>query len=202
MKNKINKRIWIKIILVVLMPFIISCTSTNNVEKSEIKKIKSTYTIAANSFLKGTLKTSLLGRIPIDGKVSDPFRFVIEITDRALFASFHSHAELLVGMRVSGFAQGDLLLSCAKGSIDSMTFTFADEGVVQKNGIDLAFIVDEQGQPCINGELKTNAPKAIKPGETNKIIRVKSGTKVVLLTKAEVRIDNHLNDKKPVTKSK
>lgn len=118
------------------------------------------YTIPANTFLKATLKTKLLGRIPVSGKVEDPYRFVIDVSDRALFASFKSHKDL-IGIRMSGLAQGDLLLSCAKGSVDSITFIFTDETIAQYNGVDLAIITDKYGQPCINGELITNAPKTL-----------------------------------------
>lgn len=134
--------------------------ATNSLLDQLPQKAKPKYTIPANTFLKAKLKTSLIGRIPVAGQVEDPYRFVVDVSDRALFASFHSHKEL-VGMRMSGLAQGDLLLKCAKASIDSITFIFADETIAQHNGIDLAIITDEYGKPCIDGELITNAPETI-----------------------------------------
>lgn len=140
-------------------------TSNQKLSNTSINQNKETqqtpsYIIPANSFLKAILKTALLGRIPISGKVSDPYRFVLDISDKALFANFKSHKEL-IGMRMSGLSQGDLLLSCAKGSIDSITYIFVDETISQVNGVDLAIITDKYGQPCIKGELMTNAPKII-----------------------------------------
>lgn len=114
------------------------------------------YTIPSNSVLSGILTTGLVGRIPVDGEVSDAFRFSIKITDNAFFANNHS-SKNLKDMFVSGSAHGDLLLSCVRANIDSVTFIFEDGTISEHKETDIATLSDEYGYPCIKGELITNA---------------------------------------------
>ena len=75
-------------------------------------------------------------------------------------------------MIVTGVAIGDMALSCTEGKVRSMTFVFSDgsittvsarrssSGAAQSSGatMDLGFISDLHGNPCIQGKFVTNAP--------------------------------------------
>lgn len=121
-------------------------------------KIAPAYTVPTNSVLSAVLTSGLVGRIPVDRQVTDPFRFNLKITDQSFYPSGHSNT-VLQDVFASGTASGDLLLSCVRASIDSMTFIFAD-GTISDNKIsDMGYLADEYGYPCIKGELITNAPQ-------------------------------------------
>lgn len=84
------------------------------------------YTVPENATLTGSrAMTALLGRIPADGKVTDPYPFKILIGRENLTAN---GIELpnLAGAVVSGTATGDWVLSCVRGEVHSMTFVFTD----------------------------------------------------------------------------
>lgn len=119
-------------------------------------KITPAYTVPTNSVLSAVLTSGLVGRIPVDRQVTDPFRFNLKITDQSFYPSGHSNT-VLQDVFASGTASGDLLLSCVRASIDSMTFIFAD-GTISDNKIsEMGYLADEYGYPCIKGELITNA---------------------------------------------
>ncbi len=115
------------------------------------------YTIPSNTLLEGRLITALLGRIPVGGQVVDPYRFSIQVTNESFFANYHA-TNRFQGMMMSGTAQGDLLLSCVKATIDSVTFIFEDGTISDHKITDVAILTDEYGMPCIKGTLNTNAP--------------------------------------------
>jgi hypothetical protein len=52
--------------------------------------LKPVYTIPTNSILSGRLITGLVGRIPLDGQVTDPFRFSIKIINKSFYANRHA----------------------------------------------------------------------------------------------------------------
>jgi integrating conjugative element protein (TIGR03752 family) len=60
-------------------------------------------------------------------------------------------------MTFSGTASGDWNLSCVRGQIDSVTFTFNDGEIVTVDSSNLGWISDEYGVPCIKGEKISNA---------------------------------------------
>jgi hypothetical protein len=120
------------------------------------QSLKPAYTIPSNSILTGILTTGLLGRIPVDNQVTDPFRFNVKITDKSFYANNHSN-NTLQGVFASGTASGDLLLSCVRASIDSITFIFTDGTISDHKISEVAFLANEYGFPCIKGELVTNA---------------------------------------------
>lgn len=125
------------------------------------------YTIPADGTLvKAVTRTALLGRIPLGGTVTDPYRFKLLIGSENLASNGH-RIPGLHGMVVSGVAKGDYTLKCVSGDITSITYTFTD-GTVRtiqsesggENGKGrLGFIADEQGVPCISGQLISNAPE-------------------------------------------
>ncbi|WP_127958565.1 TIGR03752 family integrating conjugative element protein [Serratia microhaemolytica] len=135
------------------------------------------YTVPENATLVGSrAMTALLGRVPINGTVTDPYPFKILIGKDNLTANGIELPEV-EGAIVSGSASGDWVLSCVRGQVNSITFVFADgtlrtvpqpdangnntgNGNSQnKTGTDggIGWISDNDGIPCISGTRKTNA---------------------------------------------
>ena len=123
------------------------------------------YTIPpTTTLLNATALTALVGRIPVQGKIQDPWRYKIIVGPENLAANGHRIPQL-AGMIWVGTARGDLALSCVSGNLDTATFIFFDgsiqtarnrsESADSKGG--LGWISDEYGNPCIEGELKSNA---------------------------------------------
>ena len=118
--------------------------------------LRPVYTIPNNSILSGKLITGLIGRIPLDGQLTDPFRFSIKIIKKSFYANRHVN-NVLQDVIASGTASGDLRLSCVRASIDSITFIFEDGTISDHKISDIGFITNEYGLPCIEGELITDA---------------------------------------------
>lgn len=125
------------------------------------------YTIPADGTLvKAVTRTALLGRIPLGGTVTDPYRFKLLVGSENLASNGH-RIPGLHGMTISGVARGDYTLKCVLGDITSITYTFTDGTIrtVQSEssgeGSDgrLGYIADEQGVPCIGGQFISNAPE-------------------------------------------
>ncbi|GAB6040908.1 TIGR03752 family integrating conjugative element protein [Endothiovibrio diazotrophicus] len=121
------------------------------------------YTLPANSTLMGaTAWTALIGRIPRNGRVEDPYRVKILTGRDNLAANGHRLPPALRGMVWAGVARGDLNLSCVAADLTSVTFLF-DDGTVRtvraKEERPLGVIQDRFGAPCIPGELITDAPR-------------------------------------------
>jgi integrating conjugative element protein (TIGR03752 family) len=112
--------------------------------------LKPVYTIPTNSILSGRLITGLVGRIPLDGQVTDPFRFSIKIINKSFYANRHAN-NVLQDVIASGTASGDLRLSCVRASIDSITFIFEDGTISDHKISDIGFITNEYGFPCVKG---------------------------------------------------
>lgn len=131
------------------------------------------FTIPENATLAGvTTMTSLIGRVPVNGRVTDPMQFKALIGRDNLAANGWELPEDLAGMVVTGVAIGDMALSCTEGKIRSMTFVFNDGairtvssrrtgsgGTSSSNSGDLGFISDLHGNPCVQGTFVTNAPR-------------------------------------------
>lgn len=131
------------------------------------------FTLPENSTLTGvTTMTSLIGRVPINGRVTDPMQFKALVGRDNLAANGWELPEDLAGMVVTGVAIGDMALSCTEGKVRSMTFVFNDGAIrtvsnrrsgssnnpSSSAGGDLGFISDLHGNPCIQGTFVTNAP--------------------------------------------
>jgi integrating conjugative element protein (TIGR03752 family) len=139
---------------------------------------KEHYTIAENSTLMGSkVMTALIGRVPIDGTVNDPYPFKVLIGKENLAANGIDLPDVS-GAVMTGMATGDWTLSCVRGQIESITFVFDDgtirtvpepEATVKRgqsisstaslNNIrgGLGYISDPQGIPCIAGLQRSNA---------------------------------------------
>jgi integrating conjugative element protein (TIGR03752 family) len=132
--------------------------------------IQPVYTVPSNSTLMGSVAmTALIGRVPIDGTVNDPYPFKILIGPDNLTANGIEIPEV-AGAVVSGTASGDWTLSCVRGQIRSVTFVFNDgtvrtlpeSGRNQENNRSatqggLGWISDPFGIPCVSGERRSNA---------------------------------------------
>ncbi|MDP8185321.1 TIGR03752 family integrating conjugative element protein [Phocoenobacter skyensis] len=122
------------------------------------------YTIPENSTLMGAVSmTALLGRIPINNNVSDPYPFKVIIGADNLMANGIELPDIQQAI-VSGTATGDWTLSCVRGKITSLSFIFNDGRIVSSNDSDsdnkdIGWLSDDSGIPCVPGERKTNAPE-------------------------------------------
>lgn len=132
-------------------------------QRKEERSIKA-YTIPDNSTLMGSVAlTAMLGRIPTNGQVVDPYPFKV-IVGRENLSSNGIHIPGINGITMSGVAKGDWTLSCVSGEVYSMTFTFQDGTIVTvpepgvKTEEPLAWFSDRNGVPCITGKRITNAP--------------------------------------------
>lgn len=132
--------------------------SNKNVEdKSSLVPI---YTVAENSTLMGSVgATALIGRVPLNNQLTDPFPFKVVIGKKNL-ASNGIHIPHLEGMVASGYAKGDYTLKCVTGTINSITYTFSDGTIRTVSGKEdkdsansggLGYLADYQGIPCISG---------------------------------------------------
>lgn len=148
--------------------------SGNNAAEGPVDPV---YTLPENATLIGSrAMTALLGRVPIDGKVTDPYPFKVLIGKDNLTANGIDLPDVQ-GAIVSGTATGDWTLSCVRGSVTSITFVFSDGTVrtlprpggqtgSQANGQggnsgsetgSIGWLSDENGIPCLSGERKSNA---------------------------------------------
>ena len=134
--------------------------------------LKAVYTMPANATLMGSVAmTALIGRVPVDGTVNDPYPFKVVIGPDNLTANGIEIPDV-AGAVVSGTASGDWTLSCVRGQIRSITFVFQD-GTIRtlpdedgrndssRNTNDilggLGWISDPHGIPCVSGERRSNA---------------------------------------------
>jgi len=141
---------------------------------------KAVYTVPSNATLMGSIAmTALIGRVPIDGTVNDPYPFKVLIGPDNLTANGIDIPEM-AGAVVSGTASGDWTLSCVRGQIRSVTFVFQDGtirtmpedsskggsgGAQDHNGAStqggLGWISDPYGIPCVSGERRSNGSVAV-----------------------------------------
>lgn len=134
------------------------------------------YTVPTNATLMGSIAmTALIGRVPVDGTVNDPYPFKVLIGPDNLTANGIDLPEV-AGAVVSGTASGDWTLSCVRGQVRSVTFVFHDGTIrtVPEEGErggnrqqdnrgsnatqeGLGWISDPYGIPCVSGERRSNA---------------------------------------------
>lgn len=69
--------------------------------------------------------TALIGRVPVDGTVNDPYPFKVLVGPDNLTANGIDLPDV-VGAVMSGTAAGDWTLSCVRGQVESITFVFSD----------------------------------------------------------------------------
>jgi integrating conjugative element protein (TIGR03752 family) len=140
------------------------------------------YTIPARStLLDNVAMTALIGIVPVDGKLKDPFPVKIIIGNENL-ATNGLKIPGLKGAVFEGIAAGNWNLSCISVSLTGGTFTFTDGRVQhlkssskgERNSIaaltpitdgdtrnSIGYISDRQGVPCIAGQRVTDAHKQL-----------------------------------------
>lgn len=143
--------------------------TARKIETTDASSNKPFYTVPANSTLMGSIAmTALIGRVPVDGTVNDPYPFKVVIGADNLTANGIDLPQV-TGAVVSGSASGDWTLSCVRGQIRSITFVFEDgtirtlpegrqdqpQGATTDGG--LGWISDPYGIPCVAGERRSNA---------------------------------------------
>lgn len=138
-------------------------STTKNGQSRGKANITPVYTVPSNStFLDSVAMTGLIGRIPIDNRISDAYPFKVLIGRENLIANGIELPDV-EGAIVSGTATGDWTLSCVRGEVKSMTFVFNDGRVVSTsnkgNNAQIGWLSDSSGIPCVPGERKTNAPE-------------------------------------------
>ncbi|MBF5004177.1 TIGR03752 family integrating conjugative element protein [Diaphorobacter caeni] len=138
-----------------------------------VKSAKAVYTVPTNSTLMGSVAmTALIGRVPIDGTVNDPYPFKVLVGPDNLTANGIDIPDV-AGAVFSGTASGDWTLSCVRGQVRSITFVFHDgtirtipedsegnqQNSQQQNSHSggLGWISDPYGIPCVSGERRSNA---------------------------------------------
>ena len=169
------------------------------------KQVRKTYTLPQNSTLMGSVAMSaLIGRVPIDGTVNDPYPFKVLIGPDNLTANGIELPDV-AGAVATGTASGDWTLSCVRGQIRSLTFVFNDGTVrtfpapaEEANGNQnnnqassgngqqsiqggLGWISDPYGIPCISGDRRSNAKEYL----TNQSLVTAAGAGVAKLLKAD-----------------
>lgn len=134
-----------------------------------VSTAKAVYTVPTNSTLMGSVAmTALIGRVPIDGTVNDPYPFKVIVGPDNLTANGIDIPDV-AGAVFSGTASGDWTLSCVRGQVRSITFVFQDgtirtipedsERNNQRNNQEdgLGWISDPYGIPCVSGVRRSNA---------------------------------------------
>ena len=103
-----------------------------------VPTVKPRFTLPVNAtLLDNTAMTAFIGRVPVNGTVQDPYRFKILASSEGLATNGFRLPPDVKGMVFSGTSQGDWNLSCVRGAIDSVTFTYED-GSVQTYGGEIA----------------------------------------------------------------
>ncbi len=128
--------------------------------KKEQPPLKPVYTVPENSALTGsTAFTALVGRIPIRGRIQDPFPFYVLVGPDNLAANGLELPEV-VGVIFRGTALGDWNLSCVRGRLISATFIFNNGTIRTVRGSEqepLGELADPFGVPCVSGKRITDA---------------------------------------------
>lgn len=140
---------------------------SGNTDSSK-QKVYPVYTLPVTTMLDdATLLTPLIGRVPIGGNVSDPFKFQVELGAENLAAN----GQKIPGVAkviAAGTAIGNKEQSCVRGAINVLTFIFRDGRIhtVESNGRSgtsgLAYLADPWGKPCIRGEYINNAAQYLQ----------------------------------------
>jgi len=142
--------------------------------KSDKPELIPFYTINQNAtMMANTTMTALVGIVPNEqGSVVDPIRFKI-ITGNNNIASNGLYIPGVKNIVWSGIAIGNREMSCVRGELHSVTFTFedgtirtinsqSDSGKDKLGGKMLGYIATPNGNPCMPGLLVTNAEDYLK----------------------------------------
>lgn len=132
------------------------------------------FTIPQNATLfSNSSMTALLGIVPVNGQVLDPVRFKIITGPENIATNGLYLPQGIKNIVWSGIALGNREMSCTFGQLNSVTFTFEDGRVTTINsqtdagqdrlgGRMLGYIATKSGNPCIQGELISNASQYLQ----------------------------------------
>ncbi len=132
------------------------------------------YTIPQNATLfNNASMTALLGIVPVNGQILDPVRFKIITGSENIATNGLYLPPGIKNIIWSGIALGNREMSCTYGQLNSVTFTFEDGRVTTINsqtdagqdrlgGRMLGYITTKSGNPCISGELISNASQYLE----------------------------------------
>ncbi|WP_318419521.1 TIGR03752 family integrating conjugative element protein [Photobacterium leiognathi] len=139
------------------------------------EEVTPVYTLVRGSVLSdATSLTALIGRIPVNGKVTSPYPFSLVIGKENLMANGFTLPEVR-GAIVTGTVTGDWSLSCVRGSVETFDFIMNDGSVISlpdaqetttsdfsgesvTTAMQIGYLADPNGNPCLSGQKITNAP--------------------------------------------
>ncbi len=120
-------------------------------------------TIPPGATLTGAkLMQPLIARVPINGKVPNPYPFKVIVGKANLTANGVDLPNGISGMIAQGYSEGDMLGHCARGYITLVTFVFQDGRIATQKSDDntpLGTLSAANGNPCLPGTFHTNAPE-------------------------------------------
>ncbi len=132
------------------------------------------FTIPANSTLADVvLQSDILGEVPVNNTLLQPaFKFKAIVGRKALLASNGiTLPPDLSGIVFEGYSVGNMAMSCARGYITKMLFTWRDgsftvvgsnQTATRLNPQDaLGYISTPYGSPCLPGKYITDAPRVL-----------------------------------------
>lgn len=144
------------------VPFVPTPRNVTTIPPLPVSPVRSTrrqqLIIPTGSLIQGRTLTGVIGRIPIGGRVAEPWPFKI-IAIRQAYAPNH-HTFDVAGMIFEGIAQGDFSFKCARGRIIRATTVLSDRSIISasgKNADSIGWISDSASNPCLPGRLITNA---------------------------------------------
>lgn len=123
------------------------------------------YTLPMSTALtNATLATPIIGVVPINGNINDPYFFKVVIGRENLAANGHKIPGV-AKMIATGYAVGNKDQACTRGTITGFTFIFEDGRISETGNVEagsdtqggLGYIADPWGKPCIRGQYINNA---------------------------------------------
>ena len=142
--------------------FLLSNTESRQGNDGEPNFITPVATIPENSpLLHSVTLSTLIGRVPKQGNVFEPFNFFIQ-TGSENWTSQDHQIPFLERAIWRGVATGDKDLQCIRGALISVTFVFSDETIQTVSGTrdkPLAELVTTTGSNCVPGRYVSNTRK-------------------------------------------
>ncbi len=142
--------------------FLLSNTENRQGSDGEPNYITPVATIPENSpLLHSVTLSTLIGRVPKQGNVFEPFNFFIQ-TGSENWTSQDHQIPFLERAIWRGVATGDKDLQCIRGALTSVTFVFSDETIQTVSGTrdkPLAELVTTTGSNCVPGQYVSNTGK-------------------------------------------
>lgn len=139
---------------------------TGNKRVGKTDTLHEIYTIPTDSSLWDAVSMgSMIGRVPKNGTLKNPYRFKAMLSNENM-ATNGIYIPNLKNMVVSGYLEGDMLMECVRGYVDSATYTFMDGRIATTNkgtehGEQIAHISDQWGNECIPGTYISTIKKYI-----------------------------------------